>query len=438
MLDAARRAQPVPAPSLRERFDFLDGLPGTPAQYRPLPTAVQGSDGRLWFATTSGVVWIDPRTILRNPLPPPVAIRAVFADGHRHDPRALRLPADTARLEIDYTALSLSVPERVRFRYRLDGIDTAWQDVGDRRRAFYTNPGPGEYVFRVQAANNDGVWNDTGATLALSVAPHFYQSTWFALLCALAVIVLLRLFHRRRMATLAAAMRARMQERHDERERIARELHDTLLQGFQGLILRFQGVADRLPADDPLRETMERALDRAEGVLVEGRDRVRELRAADGETSDLRAALLRLGQDLEADSPTRFRVAVVGRAEPLTPLVREEIYCIVREAIFNAFQHADARLVEVEISYARSELRVSVRDDGRGIDADVLGAGRKPGHWGLPGMRERAQRVGASVEVLSKPGVGTDVLLRMPRALAFADAGSGSWWQALRRRLRRT
>lgn len=291
--------------------------------------------------------------------------------------------------------------------------------MGAHRSAFYTNPGPGKYTFRVQAANDDGVWNDTGATLAFAVAPRFHQTTWFALICAGVVLVLLRFFHLRRMAQLAAGLRARMQERHDERERIARELHDTLLQGFQGLILRLQGVADRMRSDDPLRDSLERSLDRAEEVLVEGRDRVFELRNADTQSLDLLDALRDVCATVAGDATARHRVGVLGRPEPLETLVQEEVVCIVREAVINAFRHAQATLVDVEISYTRRALRVSVRDDGQGIDPTILDRGGRAGHWGLPGMRERAGRIGAQVEIISKAGVGTDVIVHLPGSLAY-------------------
>src|SRR5262249_52166541 len=158
-------------------FDFLDGLPGPTQQVRPFPTAIEGTDGRLWFSTTRAVVWIDPMRIAANSLLPPVSIRSISADGNTYDPLlSPALPKRTTSLKIDYTALSLSMPERVKFRYRLEGVDNDWKDAGTRRDVSYNNLGPGSYRFRVIASNNDGVWNEKGAMLEFSIAPMFYQT----------------------------------------------------------------------------------------------------------------------------------------------------------------------------------------------------------------------------------------------------------------------
>ena len=422
-----------------ERFDFLDGMPGVPAQFRPIPTAAEGGDGRLWFATTSGVVSIDPAAIRRNPLAPPVSILSLTADGktHRAGAGALRLPPGTRNLQIAYTALSLSIPERVRFRYKLDGYDTGWQDAGARRAAFYNDPGPGTYTFRVIAANNDGVWNEVGAALPVVIAPRYYQTTWFLVLCVLLGATLLWIAYLLRLRHLSAQIRARLHERHRERERIARELHDTLLQSVQGLILRFHAVSQSLGRDAPGHAAMERVLQRADDVLAEARDRVLDLRRArmSGELSD---ALAALGEDLVPEHATEFRLEVEGEPRQLDALVRDEVYRIAREAVFNAFQHAQAAHVDVDLDYQHDALHLRVRDDGVGLPDAVLHAGGRQGHWGLYGMRERAQRIGGTLALASAAGSGTTVSLRVPSSVAYrVPPQRASRWQRLSRWLRR-
>lgn len=412
-------------------FDSLDGLPGTPAQFRPLPTAVVADDGRLWFATTSGIVSIDPADVPRNPLAPPVSIRSISTDvGTWPAGARINLPAHTERLRIAFTATSLTVPERVRFRYRMEGLDTRWRDAGNDREAVYTDPPPGHYVFRVTAANEDGVVNEQGASIEVDVARAFYQMPWFFLLCLLAVALLAWLIFFLRLRSMAAQLRARLQERHAERERIARELHDTLLQSIQGLTMRFQAIANRVPTKEPLRVEMERALDRADEALVEARDRVRDLRAHAGESASLDAALQALSAAYAAEHTVPVVVTTYGDLGNLNDLVRDELYGIAREAVHNAVTHAGGSRVDVELRVEDDELLLSIRDDGRGIDEAVLRDGRD-GHWGLRGIRERAAAIGGRVSIATRLDSGTEVGVRLPLARAFPN--HAGW---LRRALR--
>jgi len=422
-----------------EQFDFLDGMPGVPAQFRPIPTAVEGRGGRVWFSTTSGVVSIDPGAIRRNPVPPPVTVLSVTADDRPHPVGGglLQLPPGTRNLQIAYTALSLSIPERVRFRYTLEGYDDGWQEAGTRRTAFYNDPGPGRYVFRVIAANNDGVWNEVGASLPLVIAPRYYQTFWFRVLCIVLGVSLVWIAYLLRLRQLSAQIRERLQERHRERERIARELHDTLIQSVQGLILRFHAVAESLGREAPSHAAMERVLQRADDVMGEARDRVLDLRAP--LPGDLPDMLAELGEELVPDHAADLRMVVDGDARSLDPLVCDEVYRIAREAVLNAFQHARAGHVAIELVYATDVLIVRIRDDGVGIPREILHAGSRSGHWGLAGMRERAQRVGATLDLHSIAGAGTDVVLRVPGDVAFRDPPpvARGWRQLFRRRTRR-
>jgi signal transduction histidine kinase/ligand-binding sensor domain-containing protein len=434
---AAEVAHALADPTYRMRyrlFDFLDGLPSGPTQLRPLPTAIEGSDGRLWFATLNGAAWIDPKSIATNVQPPPVVIESLSV-GDKRFPVAsgLKLPERTKQIEIDYTALSFSVPERVRFRYRLDDVDGNWQDAGTRRQAIYTNLGPGDYRFRVVAANEDGIWNETGAVLDFEIAPAYYQTWWFRVLyVVLAAVVIWLLFHLRMLAMLSR-VRERLEERHNERARIARELHDTLLQSIHGLMLRFQTVADEMPAGSEVRNAMERALDRADEVLDEGRDRVSDLRSSIDSGEDLAQAFKNIGEQMATEHDVEFRVLVEGEEQRLDADVCDEIFRICREALVNAFQHAHAALIEIEIAFETEALRVRVRDDGVGIDADILEAGCRPDHWGLPGMRERALRIGARLDVWGSAGSGTEVELRVPASVAYLAESGRSWRQLVRR-----
>jgi signal transduction histidine kinase len=399
-------------------FDSKDGLlPFSP--FYPDNSAVRGGDGRLWFVTPEGIVWIDPAHLARNTLPPPVLIRALTAHGQRYiDPHNLTVAAGVSGIEIDYTAPSLSIPERVRFRYRLAGVDADWIDPGTRRQAFYTNLGPGTYRFQVIAVNNDGVWNRAGARLTITIPPTFLQSIWFKLLCALVLGGLLWLalsLHLRRVAT---RLQAGLEVRLAERERIARELHDTLLQGFQGLVMRFQGIANRIPSDQPLRTLVDQALDRADTVLVDGRNRVHELRTAT-DAGNLEQSLIAAAGECTADPSARFALTVEGRQRTLHPIVREEIQRIGAEAIRNAFQHARGTRVDVTIAYHVFELRLDVRDDGVGLPSDVARTGKREGHFGLTGMRERAARIGGALTIVSREGAGTEVLLSIPGRGAY-------------------
>ncbi|MFC4309393.1 ATP-binding protein [Steroidobacter flavus] len=417
-----------------DRFDYLDGLVGRPTLLRPLPTMIQGDDGRLWFATDDGVVWIDPRHIVRNSQVPRIAITSLNIKGVAQPLKpGIQLPVGTRSLEIDFAVLSLSIPERAHARYQLEGMDDSWRDAGSRRQAGFTNLGPGGYRFRVVGSNNDGVWNEEGASLEFSILPAFYQTHWFRILAIAVALMLLAGLYQLRMRQVSKQMHDRLAERIAERERIARELHDTLLQGFQGLILRFQSVVDRIPTQEPARQMMESALERADQVLVDGRDRVRDLRSSEATESDLAEAFKQVAQEVAAESATiDLQIVEIGTARPLHPIVRDEAYWIGREALLNALRHAQAKAVEVEVQYEPRELRINVRDDGRGIPDDVLESGGRDGRWGLTGMRERARKIHGRVEIWSRSDAGTEVQLRVPGAIAYDQAARRtSWFQRI-------
>jgi signal transduction histidine kinase/ligand-binding sensor domain-containing protein len=396
-----------------------DGLISRPHSHSQR-AMVRGGDGRLWIATETGTLWMDPARIVRNALPPGIAIKSINGDGRVHrDPAALMLPAATANIEIDFAVLSFADPGRVRVRYRLEGFDQDWVDPGMRRQAFYTNLPPGKYRFRVIGANNDGVWNETGATLDFEIPPTFVQSVWFLLLCSALALASLWFLYRLRVVQIAHRIRSRLEERIKERERIARELHDTLLQGVQGLILRFQAVAERIPVEEKSRAQLEAALATADDVVVDARNRVRDLRGTEG-ANDLCATIEHLVTATPFDPPIPVRIVVEGKPRPLHPLVAAEVARIVREALFNIAHHACATSAEVAIEFEPRHLVIRVRDDGVGIPEHVLARGHKEGHFGMIGMRERAERIGSSITITSSAGDGSEVALTLPAELAFA------------------
>jgi signal transduction histidine kinase/ligand-binding sensor domain-containing protein len=416
---------------------FGDGLINRPHSHTQR-AIVQGGDGRIWIATQTGTLWMDPGSIVRSEVLPGLAITSMTYDGHvTRDPVSLTLPAATSNIEIDLAALSFADPKTVTVRYMLEGHDADWVDPGARRQAFYTNLPPRDYRFRVIAANADGAWNRSGAAVGFEIPPTFFQSHWFIALCVALTLVLFWLAYRLHMVQVASRIRTRLEERMGERERIARELHDTLLQSVQGLVLRFQAVANRMPPGEPSRAQLESALKTADEVIVEGRNRVRDLRAGD-DSGDPLANLQELADAAGFVPPIPIRIVVEGRSRHVHPLVAAEIRRVAREALFNIARHARATSVDVVITYGDRQLGVQVRDDGVGIAPSVLAQGSKEGHFGLIGMRERVERIGGALSIDSDAGKGTDVILTLPARLAYAERTHGwrshlRWWHARER-----
>jgi len=414
-------------------YDVLEGAATAHSPFQP--TAAKSEDGRLWFVNSVNLQMIDPAHIPQNHLVPPVTIEEVQADGAELLPGAdVRLPARTRDLRIDYTALSFICPQKMRFRYKLEGRDQAWQEAGTRRQAFYTDLPPGPYRFRVVASNSDGLWNENGAQLAFTIPPSFTQGIVFKALCLFVFAGFGYLAYRIRMRQLARQMRGRMYERLAERERIARDLHDTFFQGIQGLLLRFHTATSQLNKDEPARRIFEETLKQSDQVMLEGRELVLDLRATVSAPTDLPTAFSSFGEEMRKAASCDFRVVVNGTARPLHPVVFEEIFKIGKESLGNAFRHSGAHSIEVELNYEPGELRVRIRDDGMGIDPGILRQGHRDGHFGLPGMRERAQKVGAHFDVWSGARAGTEVELRIPAAVAYASELNGSKLGKLRRR----
>lgn len=414
-----------PKPKIRGMlFDSSDGVRiyGTGNHFNP--QVVRAADGKVWFSAGDGLSLIDPQRLSYNNLPPPVLIEQFVADRKTYDATyegggSLRLPPLIRDLEIDYTALSLGAPEKILFRYKLEGRDSDWQEAGNRRQAFYNDLSPGNYRFRVIACNNSGVWNETGAYVDFTIAPAYYQTAWFRIGAILLFLLALGALYELRLRQVARVVRVRMEERLEERERIARDLHDTLLQSVQGLILKFSAVSKQIPADLPARDALENTLDHADEVLAEGRDRIRNLRVHSASLSDLPSAFRGVAEETSQGRDVVFKTVVEGKVRDLHPMVLEESYCIGREAIINALSHSEGHHVEVEITYDSRQFRLRIRDDGRGIDSKVLEAGGRSGHWGLQGMYERAQKIGGQLKFWSRPETGTEIELTVPGATAY-------------------
>lgn len=416
--------QALQQPDYRVSYELFDLVSDLPEQlqrgsaYVYSSGVVESSDGLLWFATRSGIARLSPANIFRNPLPPPVTIRAIIADGKSYSPLTnAALPALTKNLRLDYTALSLSVPERVRFRYKLENWDKDWQEAGTRRQAFYTNLSPGNYVFRVAASNNDGVWNQEAATFSFSVAPAWYQTTWFRLICLALFLLLAWLAYQFRVRQLSRAMSARFDERLAERTSLARELHDTFLQTIQGSKMVADDALDGPAEPTRLRHAIEQISGWLAQATEEGRAALNSLRTSTTEKNDLTEALRRATQNGLLPTSMAVDFAVVGEAKEMHPIVRDEIYRIGYEAIHNSFMHSRGKRLEVRLKYAQ-DLSISVKDDGVGIDPTILANG-KQGHFGLQGMRERAERIGGKLTLISSPKHGTEITVVVPGDLVF-------------------
>lgn len=404
------------------RFGYQDGLPAPIQQGSQHPGAVLARDGRIWFSTIDGLAWVDPSHLPPNPPAPRVHLTGVI---HDHQPRrpapAMEFAPGTRQIGFTYTATELGTPELTRFHYRLLGLDPQWQRVGDRRETYFSNLGPGHYRFEVSASLDEQHWSTHADSIDFTIQPAFYQTRWFALLVAALVLMLIWGLHHLRLRQVAARLELMHHERHTERERIARELHDTLLQSVQGLLLRADVAASGLPADAPGRAALDHSIERANQMLEEGRDRITALRAprADGSLVETLAAFAdEHSRELTADEIPVLHLDTRGIVRELQPLAAEELLQLGTEALRNVYRHAHARNVSLRLEFQRRGLRLSIEDDGRGIPPEVLDAGGRDKHFGLVGMRERARRINAKLE-LSSNALGTRILLRVPARSAY-------------------
>lgn len=414
-------------------LDNSDGVTSQAIPYYYRPQVTKSLDGKLWFVNLDGVSVFDPRHLPFNKVPPSVHIEQITADRKTYDQGSSKngyvsLPARVRDLEIDYTALSFVAPEKVHFRFKLEGQDTDWREVANSRHVEYSNLAPKRYRFRVMASNNSGVWNEEGAFLDFSIAPAYYQTLWFRLLCVAAFLALVWALYQQRLRDLHREFHAALDARVNERTRIARELHDTLLQNFQAVLLFLKAASNQFKSrsnEAPL--TLDRAIATAEQAVSEGRNAIQGLRSSTTETNSLAAALRTLGEGLASERANQNCPAVDVRAEGATrdlhPILRDDVFRIAGEALRNSFLHAWASRIEVDVHYGKELFRVRIRDDGRGIEPRMLTEKGREGHWGLHGMRERAKIIGGNLDLWSSAASGTEMELTIPARVAYATVG---------------
>jgi signal transduction histidine kinase/ligand-binding sensor domain-containing protein len=412
--DAGEQAGGAKAAACTRWIDFgsADGLRSRETATNSHPSAWRSRDGNLWFATPRGVVEVDPAHFPVNAVPPPVAIERFSVDDADQALRAAgpweRVPAGHVHFQFDYAGLSFTAPQKVRYRYMLEGFDHGWTEAGVRRTAYYTAIPPGHYTFRVQAANNDGLWNTEGASLRFELRPHFYQTLWFyaLLLAAAAAMVLLLL--RRRLHRAEREFQAVL----GERNRIAREIHDTLAQGYVGISVQLELVAELLRLNKT--EAAARHLDATRSTVREGLAEARQsiwaLRSQDAGETTLPVRLRRMAE-AAGGRGCACGFSLFGAYRALPGDAEREILRVAQEALHNVNKHAAAKNIFVQLEYGAGGIALEVRDDGRGFAAAAQSAA---GHYGLTGMRERAAAIGGTLEVTSEPGVGTTVRLEMP------------------------
>jgi len=416
-------------------YGLADGLPTTDFNGGDQTMGLRTREGKLVFATSRGAVEVDPNHLRTNPLAPPVVIEESLIN-QMQVPDQASVPVGRGELEFHFAGLSFAEPSRVVFRYKLEGFDKDWISSGGRHTAYYTNIPPGKYQFRVMAANNDGVWNEAGASLNFTLSPKFYQTHWFLMLCATVTAVLGLFAYQWRIRRIAAVLDAQFQERLAERTQIARDLHDTLLQSFLSASMQLHVANDQLPTEWPAKPIVSNVLELMKHAIDEGRNALRGMRLSGVELEDLEQAFARIRQEVVVPQATSFHLVVKGQVRPLHPLIRDEVYRIGREALINVFRHSQATSVEVELTYADRGLQVVIRDNGCGIDPQILRSGREA-HWGLSGMRERAAKIAAKFKIWSRPAGGTEVELSVPGHIAFRLDPARRWLRWLSRGSRR-
>ncbi|MEO8660390.1 MAG: ATP-binding protein [Bryobacteraceae bacterium] len=412
-------------------FGTADGLPGQ--DMSGWGTCLQARSGEMFFAGFAGAAAFFPKEVGTDPYVPPVVFTDLLLQRPSASPQEIPVINRTEvtldpwqnDFSIGFTALSLSHPIANRYRYRMPGRQDGWTEVSsDKRRATFLGLSPGLYTIQVQGATGQGAWSEPGALLRINVLPPWW-GTWTFRAGVLALIgLMLLLVYRARIARIHREYQARFEERADERARIARELHDTLLQGFQGLMFRLQAVRDLLPArPERAIPVLETALERGENAIDEARHAVNGLRSSTALEADLEHIFSSLAADIANEEHTpdapSVAIAVSGGVRPVRSPALHDLRQIAQEVLRNAFRHARAKRIDVRVAYRKDALVLSFRDDGVGIEESIIAAGQRPGHWGLPGMRERTAKVGGTLTLTSQPGRGTDVTVSLPAAAAY-------------------
>jgi signal transduction histidine kinase len=419
-IPASEVTQALATPTYQMRTELFAeaGIIGPSPQVLRIPTAVKDANGVLWFSTSGTVVSVDPNSIHPSTTPPILSGLSTTVDG-------VKLPVNRQihpgyhTIRIKYLGAYITAPEKVTYKYKLDRADTTWQEVGARTEAVYTGLRPGHYRFSVMASNGEGAWSQPDNSMEFTVLPSFYQRPTFLVLCVAAAIGIIWSIVRLRIRYIAGAVQQRAEIRADERVRIARDLHDTLLQGVQALTLRFHVVSQNLPEKSREREAMEAALTSADRIVMEARNRVSHLRVGYIHGKDLCEAFQKIAEELDYEKQVRFTCGFEELMGEAKSAVLQELYYIGREAVINALRHSHASEVAVTLQQLPKELILTVRDNGCGFDPDGQLNSSGVGHWGFRGMKERADTIGARFECVSLSGKGTRVLVRIPSARAY-------------------
>jgi signal transduction histidine kinase/ligand-binding sensor domain-containing protein len=426
-----------------EVIDDRQGVQGTATEMKPTPSAVADKSGLLWFSMSGAVYSIHPQDLSIHETPISLMLQRVILNGvpvldREHEPTSLVTSAASLKdLEIDYVGLDLPSPEKVAYQYRLEGEDRTWHDVGNRHQAFYTRLRPGSYRFHVRAWDGTSQWRELVAPLAITITPAFYQSAWFYIVSAIVAMGFLYLIYLLRVYYLTSLLKDRLQQRSDERMRIARALHDTLLQSVHGLMLRFHFAAQALPEQALERKSLEAALVRADAVYLEARSQVESLRDDAAQGPNLVSLIAKRAEELDVQQSMTFQIVENGLRQPLHRMAQSELYRIASEALSNTLLHARAPSAEVVLTYGGSEFLMKCCDKGIGLPPHVLEEGQREGHWGLIGMRERAAALEGKLQIWSAPNSGTEIEVRIPARRAYVSARPRIVWLQRLLQLRR-
>jgi ligand-binding sensor domain-containing protein/signal transduction histidine kinase len=426
-----------PAANTFQNYYRADGVPSD------VTSIWKGRKGEMFVGSYNGLIRFFPELVTATQLAPPV----VLTDFQLNDQparvggtsplkesialtRSLTLSYRERIFAFEFAALSYASPMQTRYRYMLENFETSWNDAdASQRTVRFTTLAPGDYVFRVQARTNRGTWSQDGPSVRIRILPPWWGSWQFRAALGIALCLALWILYRARVRSMADQLNLRFEERLQERTRIAGELHDTLLQGFLSASMQLDVAAELVPTDSPATPRLKHILALMSRITADGRNALQGLRSTDSDLMRLEQAFAHVQHEFPARTsgpPVEFRIDVEGQARPLHPIFRDEVYRIGREAILNAFRHSGARTIEVLIEFAASQFRLVVDDDGCGIDPRVMRTGRE-GHWGLPGMRERSERIGAQFRVWSRSERGTRVELSIPSRIAFGTPRQRSW-----------
>jgi signal transduction histidine kinase/ligand-binding sensor domain-containing protein len=433
-----------PATKIFKNYSTADGLPGN--DLTGWDACFKSSRGEMFFGGFSGGVAFYPEKVDDRSYIPSIVLTDFQLSGKQVESgpqsplkksityvKDLTLTHQQNVFSLTFSALSYSDPATNLYRYKLEGLDRRWTEVGsDRRLAAYTTLPSGRYTFRVQGATSQGAWSEPGVELRITILPPWWGTWWFRTICAITAVSILWLLYLFRLRQMAQRFNALLEGRVVERTRIARDLHDTMLQSFQAVLLKLHAmtfvILDRPPE---AKRTLENVIQQASEAIAEGRDAVQGMRSSTLVMNSLAQALSMLGADLadqssDGNSP-EFRLSVEGATRDLHPLIRDDVYRIASEALRNAFKHSQAQRIEAEVRYDPKHLQIRIRDNGKGIDPKILEEGGRVGHYGLPGMKERAKLVGGKLTVLSEPDSGTETELTIPASVAYATSLAARW-----------